>query len=136
MLLQKIEDEAAHISMIGGPLGVLGIGATGSWWWMEVWSRIVRVLMSIPTTLPGLVLSNLLIVNVEVVVCEPVNLKTRDGLTRVVVSRQFDVEVQFSVLDDLCGVSETTPCESRTYPIHHSPIYRCRTPTVVHRHHR
>ena len=56
--------------MIGWPCGILA-KCWSSGWWMEMISRIVRVPMAIPATLPGAVSVHFSIVDFEVIICVP-----------------------------------------------------------------
>ena len=75
-LLDTVEHEAAHVSMISRPLSVLRVTPAGLGRRMEMLPGVVPIRMSIPPTLPDTVLPLLLVMDVEVVVAIPANLET------------------------------------------------------------
>ena len=76
VLLDVIEDEPAHVSMVSRPFSVLRATPAGLGRRMKVIPRVVRVRMTIPPTLPDTILTSLLVMNVEVVVAIPANLES------------------------------------------------------------
>nr|WP_323173203.1 hypothetical protein [Natrialba sp. PRR66] len=106
-LLNAIEDEAAHVTMVIWPLLVFRVTATRDRRRMEVISRVVRVRMPIPSTLPRTILPFLLIVDIEIVVTVPADLETSGYLIRVVLVGQVDMEVYLPSRNDFCRLKHT-----------------------------
>jgi len=87
--------------MIVWPLLILRVSLTGGWWWMEVIPRIVGVWMSIPATRPRLTLPLFLILHIEIIIPVPANLQLCCYFTWVILARQYDSKMEFSVRNEL-----------------------------------
>jgi hypothetical protein len=96
-----IEDELTDVTMVLGPLCVFCVGATGVWRRMEVVPCIVTAGVAVPATLPHAFLALFLIVDSEIVVAIPPNLKSSRRIIRIVVLGEFDAEIQFPFLDEV-----------------------------------
>jgi hypothetical protein len=72
--------------------------------------------MSIPATLPDAILVLLLIVNVEIVVAVPADLKTCCYSPRIILVSQRDAKMHSLFLDYLRRLAQTTPSKARAYP--------------------
>jgi hypothetical protein len=111
-----IEDKAADVTMVLGPLCVFCVGTTCVRR-MEMISFVVTAGVAVPATLPHALLALFLIVNGEVVVAIPSNLKPSRHITRVVITGEFDTEIQLPFLDEVHCVKHPTASESRLYPL-------------------
>jgi hypothetical protein len=87
--------------MVVRPLCVVCVGATGIRRRMEVISFVVTAGVAVPATLPHALLALFLIVNSKVVVAIPPNLKSSRRIARVVITGEFDTEIQFPLLDEI-----------------------------------
>jgi hypothetical protein len=70
--------------------------------------------VAVPATLPHAFLALFLIVDSEIVVAIPPNLKSSRYLTWIALIRQFDAEMQVSFFDDFCRFERPTSDESGT----------------------
>jgi hypothetical protein len=84
---------------------------------MKVISFVVTTGVTIPPTLPHALLALFLIVNGEVVVAIPSNLKPSRHITRVVTTGEFDTEIQRPFLDEVHCFKHPTASESRLHPL-------------------
>jgi len=116
-LFEGIEGKATDITMVLGPLCVLCVGTTCVRRRMEMISFVVTAGVTVPSTLPHTLLVLFLIVNGEVVVAIPPNLKPSRHITRVVITGEFDTEVQLSLLDEVHYFKHPTASESRLHPL-------------------
>jgi hypothetical protein len=103
--------------MVVRPLCVVCVGATGIRRRMEVISFVVTAGVAVPATLPHALLALFLIVNGEVVVAIPSNLKPSRRIARVVITGELDPEIQLSLLDEVHCFEHSTASESRLYPL-------------------
>jgi hypothetical protein len=103
--------------MVGRPLRILCVGTTGGWRWMEMVPVVMGIWMSVPAAFPRAIRVVLLIVNAEVVISVPPDLNSSRDLTRIVLVREFDVEIPVSFLDDFHGLEQPTSGESEPYPL-------------------
>ncbi|QLC35628.1 hypothetical protein EFA46_015305 (plasmid) [Halarchaeum sp. CBA1220] len=95
-------------------MSVLRIATAGGRRRVKVIHRVVGIRMSVPATFPRAIRVFLLIVNVEVVISIPTNLKPSRYLARIVLIRQFDAEIQVSLLDEFRVLEHLAPDESGT----------------------
>jgi hypothetical protein len=100
--------------MVRGPVSVLRIETAGGRWWVEVLSGIVGVRMPIPPAFPRPIRVLFFILDVEIVIAIPPNLKPSRYLARIVLIRQFDAEIQVSLLDEFRVLEHPAPDESGT----------------------
>jgi hypothetical protein len=84
---------------------------------MKVISFVVIAGVTVPPTLPHALLALFLIVNGEVIVAIPSNLKPGRDITRVVITGEFDTEIQLPFLDEVHCFEHPTASESRLYPL-------------------
>jgi hypothetical protein len=84
---------------------------------MKVISFVVTARVTIPPTLPHALLTLFLIVNGEVVVAIPSNLEPSRYITRVVITGEFNTEIQLSPLDEVHCFKHPTARESRLHPL-------------------
>nr|WP_179205355.1 hypothetical protein [Halobacterium hubeiense] len=67
---------------------------------MEVIACVVAAGVAVPATLPHALLALFLIVDGEIVVAIPPNLKSSRRIARVVIIGEFDTEIQLPLLDE------------------------------------
>jgi hypothetical protein len=116
-LFDVIEGKATDITMVLGPLCVFCVVATGVRRRMEMISFVVTAGVAVPATLPHALLALFLIVNGEVVVAIPSNLKPSRRITWVVITGELDTEIQLSLLDKVYYFKHATASESRLHPL-------------------
>jgi hypothetical protein len=100
--------------MVRRPVSILRFAMASGRRRVKVLSGVVGIRMSIPATFPRAIRAFLLIVNVEVVISVPTNLKPSRYLARIVLIRQFDAEIQVSLLNEFRVLEHPAPDESRT----------------------
>lgn len=109
-----VENEAAHPPMVRRPVSILRIATAGGRRRVKVISGVVGIRMSVPAAFPYAIRAFLLIVDVEVVISVPTNLKPSGYLVRIVLIRQFDAKIQVSLLDEFRVLEHPAPDESGT----------------------
>nr|WP_188788028.1 hypothetical protein [Halobellus salinus] len=112
-----IEGKAADVTMVLRPLCVFCVGATCVRRRMEVVSFVVTAGVAVPATLPYALLALFLIVNGEVVVAIPSNLEPSRHITRVVITGEFDTEIELPPFDEVHCFEHPTASESGLYPL-------------------
>jgi len=84
---------------------------------MEVVSFVVTAGVAVPATLPHALVARFLIVDSEIVVAIPPNLKSSGRILRIVVYGKLDTEIQLPFLEEVHCFEHPTASESRLYPL-------------------
>jgi len=129
-------DDLTDVSVIIWPLSVFRFDATGSRWWMKVCPFVMCIWVPIPSTFPRIVFVRLLIMNIEILVSVPADLKTRRHLSWIVVVGKINVEIEVVFSNNLRRLDHSTSRKPRPHLFQHRSIYRCRSCAVVYRSHR
>ncbi len=134
-LLDELENELAHVSVIRWPLAVFRVSSTRRRWGMEVIPRVVAVWVPIPPALPDAVWTLLLIMQSKIVIAIPADFEPSCCLVWIILAGEVDTEVESVRLVDPCGVGQSTASDPGLDVLQDRPVNRRSTRAVVCRPH-